>query len=95
MSVAEAQQKISSFEFTQWIAYFSIEPFGHNVDHMYQAQVAAMVGNTVKKGSPLKVGDLMFNKKKKNRYQTPEEKASFFHAFAQQHNSNLKALKNG
>lgn len=94
MSVADAQERISSKEFTYWIAYFKREPFGHEIDHMYQAQIAATTANTVaRKGKGYTVEDMMIRAEPKQP--TPQEKKASFMAFMQLHNAHVKAKQNG
>ena len=51
MSVREAQEKVSSSEFSEWLAYYSIQPFGprrldeHNAWQCYWTHVSMCGGN--------------------------------------------------
>lgn len=44
-TVAELQARMSSAEFTRWIAYSTKEPFGYHMDNFRMGQVAATVFN--------------------------------------------------
>ena len=61
MSVAEAQQRISSREFAEWMAYNRIEPFGYERSDLGHAITAATVANSArgKKGRTAKVADFL------------------------------------
>lgn len=63
MSVRQAQQEISSREFTEWIAYNRIEPFGEKRADIRSAIVASVIANVnrdkKKKPSPFKTDDFM------------------------------------
>jgi hypothetical protein len=63
MTVAELQARISSAEFSEWIEFYKLEPFGSDADFEGHAMVATMVHNRTiqdpKKEKPLKVSDLM------------------------------------
>lgn len=47
-TVAELQERMSSAEFTQWIAYSMKEPFGYHIDNFRMGQVAATVFNVAR-----------------------------------------------
>lgn len=61
MSVAQAQQQISSREFAEWMAYNRIEPFGYERTDLGHAITAATVANSVKgkKGRTAKITDFL------------------------------------
>jgi len=44
-SVREAQTRVSSSEFTEWCAYFQIEPFGPLAEWARWAQMMALLAN--------------------------------------------------
>lgn len=46
MSVRRAQQEISSREFSEWIAYDWVEPFGPDRDDLRQGITSAMLYNS-------------------------------------------------
>lgn len=45
MSVKQAQAEISSAEFGEWIAYFSIEPFGDRIADLRAGTIASVIAN--------------------------------------------------
>lgn len=45
MSVARAQQEIDAPEFAEWLAYYSIEPFGEERGDLRAGIVAAQIAN--------------------------------------------------
>jgi hypothetical protein len=45
MSVRQAQMQISSAEFTEWLAYYELEPFGDQVADMRHGTSAALLAN--------------------------------------------------
>jgi hypothetical protein len=52
---------MSSAEFSEWIAFYELEPFGRQADFQGHAQTAAMIYNVHRgeKDKPIKVEDLM------------------------------------
>jgi len=46
MSVARAQEEISSYEFAEWQAYAELEPFGETRADMRAGTIAATIANT-------------------------------------------------
>ena len=52
---------MSSLEFSEWIEFYKLEPFGRDADFQGHAQTAAMIYNVNrgKDDKPLKVADLM------------------------------------
>jgi hypothetical protein len=54
-TVAELQARMSSAEFTRWVAYSNLEPFGYHMDNFRMGQIAATVFNVgrAKNVSPL------------------------------------------
>ena len=44
-SVADCQRWISSKEFTEWMAYFELEPFGDDLFDYQMAQLQALLAN--------------------------------------------------
>jgi hypothetical protein len=59
--VAELQERMSSAEFAEWIAFSQIEPFGFEAEFLGHAQTAAVIANANrgKDAQPLKVKDFM------------------------------------
>lgn len=47
MTVGELGQRMSSHEFTEWMAYYEIEPFGEQRADLRQALTTAAVHNTI------------------------------------------------
>ena len=45
MSVAEAQSRISSREFAEWMAFYRLEPFGEERADLRMAILAAVIAN--------------------------------------------------
>lgn len=43
MSVADAQKRIDSAEFAEWVAYYGVEPFGIDRDRIFAAQNAQAI----------------------------------------------------
>lgn len=59
---------MSSAQFTEWLAYASIEPFGYEIENYRAGVIAATVANVAprKKGArPLKVSDFYPSKSTK------------------------------
>jgi len=82
MSVKRCQQEVDSEEFSWWIAYNRIEPFGEKRADIRSAIVASVIANVnrdkKKKPSPFKTTDFMpeIEGKKYTEYiMTPEETA--------------------
>lgn len=94
MSVREAQLKITSAEFSEWIAYHNIEPFGEERADIRSAIIALTIANVnrTSRQPPLKIKDFM-PKFGRPKPQTWQEMKARFKSFAQVHNERLK--KNG
>lgn len=45
MSVREAQERISSREYAEWVAFSGLEPFGFEADFLGHAQTAQVIAN--------------------------------------------------
>lgn len=45
MSVARCQREVSSAEFTEWMAFAEIEPFGSHYDDLRAGTIATMLAN--------------------------------------------------
>lgn len=45
MSVRRAQAEVSSAEFGEWVAYFSIEPFGERIADLRAGTIASVIAN--------------------------------------------------
>ena len=65
MSVARAQQEVSSREFAEWQAYDRLDPIGDERADIAAGIVASVVANTNrderKRAEPFKPGDFMAN----------------------------------
>jgi hypothetical protein len=54
MSVARCQDEVSSSEFGEWIAYYSLEPFGDRLADLRMGTVASVLANVNRgKNSPV------------------------------------------
>ena len=91
MSVRQAQLEITSNEFSEWIAFSNIEPFGEERADLRSAIIASTIANANRSGRqrPFKVTDFMpkFGKKKEQSWQ---EQKAIFKSFAAAHNERLK-----
>lgn len=59
--MAELESQLSSSEFSEWIAFYSFEPFGAWRDNWHAAQLTALVYNVNRgKGNALSAGDFMY-----------------------------------
>jgi hypothetical protein len=59
-SIRDCQQHITSAEFAEWLAYYSIEPFGDDLLDRQMAQLEALMANIhrdPKKGRSFKPDD--------------------------------------
>lgn len=66
---------MSSREFSEWMAFFGLEPFGFEAEFLGHAQTAATIANVNRgKGKPVKVQDFM---PKQHEQQTPEQMIQF------------------
>lgn len=45
MSVRRTQAEVSSAEFGEWVAYFSIEPFGERIADLRAGTIASVIAN--------------------------------------------------
>jgi hypothetical protein len=45
MSVKQAQREIDSREFTEWMAYWNVEPFGPEREDQRAGEIAAVIAN--------------------------------------------------
>ena len=60
-TVNELETSLSSSEFAEWMAYYTIEPFGQWRDNLHAAQITAMLYNINRgNGSALGVDDFMY-----------------------------------
>ncbi len=72
LSVRETQQRISSREFTEWVAFYELEPWGYEVDNYRAGLICATVANAMrgKRGKRFSAADFM---PKETRPQTIED----------------------
>ena len=84
MSVDEAQQRISSREFSEWIAYSQLEPFTDQRLELMIAQLTAIVANIASKGKAYKIEDflLKIDAEHKER-KSPQQMLAVFKTFAE------------
>ena len=60
MSVKQARQEIDSAEFSEWMAYYQLEPFGEERADLRNAQLCCLYANSkTKKGKRYKLKDFM------------------------------------
>lgn len=73
-SVREAQQHIGADEFAEWLAYYTLEPFGPRRDDQRIGTLAAVLANlySKKRGKKYKWSDF-FPEPKVKKEQTPEQ----------------------
>lgn len=61
--LSEIQRDMSSREFSEWIAYYNLEPFGSNVEDLRHAQLMALLANAnrdaKKRKKPYKIDDFL------------------------------------
>lgn len=79
--VSELQERISSQEFTYWIAYNQIDPFGGFRGDLQAAMISySAVAPHVKKKP--KIEQFLLNFKKPKRYKDPREIFQYFKSIA-------------
>lgn len=85
MTVHEMNSRMSSKEFAYWMAYYSIEPFGPEIESYRSAWHTATLANLwiSEKGSPLKADDLVIKFVDKSVGQSEEDMIEFAKALAQ------------
>lgn len=74
--MAQCQKEISSYEYTEWLAYYQIEPFGEERADLRSAILCTLVASVfASKGYKPKVSDFMpdFEKAVNRRSQSAEE----------------------
>lgn len=49
-TVAELQYRMSSEEFTYWKVFFSMEPFGYDIENFRMGQIASAIVNVAPRG---------------------------------------------
>ena len=90
----EAQERIDSREFAEWIAEYSIEPWGEVRTDLMLAQLCAIMVNAWrgKQAKAMKAIDFMprFDKPQPHKLTTPAEMAVFFQTMAQMYSGGDK-----
>lgn len=78
-TVAELQRTMSSHEFTEWIAFYGLEPFGFRGEFMGNAMVASVIANTNrdKDTKPFKMEDFLPTDPKPPQPQTAAQMKQF------------------
>lgn len=80
MTVAELLDRMSSAEFSEWMAYYTIEPFGEERADLRQALTTSAVANTLqaqtKKPKWTKPEDFMLFQDKKPTQEPQRESAA-------------------
>lgn len=91
MSVAQCQREVSAAEFSEWMAYDRIEPFGERRADLRAGIVAAVTANAFrgKDSKPFQASDFMPDFDKKTKEQSPEEMFNRLRIHAEAHNANL------
>lgn len=60
-TVSELEASLSSTEFTEWMAYYTLEPFGQWRDNWHSAQLASLLYNINRgKNKALETADFMY-----------------------------------
>jgi hypothetical protein len=84
MSVTRAQQEIDSAEFTEWLAYYQLEPFGEKREDHRAGTIAAMI--SAAHGVSASPADFFENDVARLQ-QTPAQMQNILWAFAEAQNS--------
>ncbi len=94
MSVYEAQHRISSHEFAEWLAYDRYDPLGGFREDARAGTIAATIANCNRGKSQraFTAADFMpkFEGQSMSRRQSPDEMAARMKLFADAHNARLK-----
>jgi len=56
MTVEEMDERMSSAEFTRWIAYSNIEPFGYPMDNFRMGVPTSSIVNAIRSTIPMEKG---------------------------------------
>jgi len=102
-TVKELSERIDSRELTEWIAYYSIEPFGNSVESYRDALTCATIANAgllssapkLLKTKPFHPKDFMVGGKKDTKKQTWEQQRLLMDKNMITHNTCLRNKKNG
>lgn len=99
MSVQEAQSKIDSAEFSEWIAYYHIDPFGNERHDLHAGIISSTIANANRaKGTrSFAPKDFMpdYTKEPGEPKQSLKQMAAIMNAFAASHNAREAAKKDG
>lgn len=60
-TVSELDNTLSSSEFVEWMAYYTIEPWGQWRDNWHSAQIAALLYNVNSSKKQLTTNDFMYH----------------------------------
>ena len=71
-TVAELRQQMSSAEFTDWCAYYQLEPWGYDAENWRMGMVCSTVANAAGRKKPLKPSDFLPRSPLRQR-QSPEQ----------------------
>lgn len=91
MSVAECQAAISCAEFTDWLAYYQLEPFGEERADLRNAILCALIANLLRgKGRRAKLKDFLprFDEEPR-RKQSLADMRAVMERFTAAHNARL------
>ena len=91
MSVRKAQKEINAAEFAEWVAYYSLDPFGEERADLRIAQLDAIIATVnAPKGRRFRPKDFMFDFTKHGRRMGQNEIAQQLMLFAKAHNEAIK-----
>ncbi|MER3438632.1 MAG: hypothetical protein C4346_14170 [Chloroflexota bacterium] len=87
MTVGELLRRISSRELTEWMAFFTLEPWGTEVEDWRFGMVASVIANVnrdpKRRRRPFEPREFMpERRRKKQETQTPEEQARILEMWA-------------
>jgi len=76
MTVAELSERMSSKELTEWLAYYSLEPFGNEIENYRAGVISSTIANVVPgRKTLLKPSDFFPKEVKPETSETMVEKA--------------------
>lgn len=79
MTVAELGERMDSREFSEWMAYYKMEPFGQDRGDIGHAITASVVANAnAPKGKKFTPMDFLPRRKQKKRQMTEQEMRRIF-----------------
>lgn len=75
---------MSSAEFSQWVAYYNLHPFGTERENVHSAMIATMIGNANRGQNkpPFKVDDFMYQSDKERRVRETQQTIAYLRAHA-------------